>query len=98
MLSFVEIGPGYLAGSDLGMVEIEPGYGVHGAGMGGYDDVTLVGSGMGAYDDVQLVGYDDVQLVGAWGEGEPFYKKPIVMGGIAAGVLAVALGGYFLYR
>lgn len=92
MLNMVEIEPGFLAGNDLGLVEIEPGYGIHGA-----DDVQLVGSGMGAYDDVQLVGYDDVQLVGAEDE-RPYYKRPLVVGGIVAGLLVAATGGYYLMR
>jgi hypothetical protein len=94
MLNMVEIEPGYLAGHGLGLVEVGPGYGINGADdvqLVGYDDVTLVGSGIGAYDDVQLVG--------VFGDGEtPFYKKPLYIGGAVAGVLALALGGYYLMR
>lgn len=91
MLNAVEIGPGYaLQGAGgLGLVEIDPAFTVD--GLGAYDDVSLVGAGMGAYDDVTLVG--------AFGEDlRPWYKRPYVLGLIAAGVVGAGTGAYFLLR
>ena len=66
-------------------------------------------SGFGAVPTFTEVGVQTEQPVGArlvsldtfvkeTGEAKPWFKNPLVLGGIGAGLLAVGVGGYFLMR
>jgi len=98
--------------SEMGIVEIGPGFEVHGANGLGIVEIgpgfEVHGAGingaLGAYDDVSLVGagmgaYDQVSLVGAFGEtDEKWYQKPMTLALIGGGVLVAGLGAWMLMR